>query len=162
MARQKKSAKSKTSNGVRRTPSPLRSTSGAGFAFEDLISAWLQVKMLTGEQVPAIGGTGTRLQAQVSALGWRIDDLLITTQGNAGTFGRLAVSVKGNLQVSTSGLPEDFVKLAWEQWRAPQGPMIRSDDGLAHCQACRRWRRRAAPPADRRRAPAPHRISGNG
>ena len=121
----------KTSGGKKPTPATLRSTSGAGFEFEDLIGAWLLVKMLTGEQTPAIGGTGTQLQAQVSTLGWRIDDLLLTTQGNAGTFGRLAISAKGNLQVSASGLPADFVKRAWEQWRDAQSPMNKSQDGLA-------------------------------
>ena len=61
--------------------------SGAGFDFEDLISAWLMVKILTGEQAPAIGGTGTKLQAQVDSLGWHIDDLLLTTQDDAGLSG---------------------------------------------------------------------------
>jgi hypothetical protein len=55
----------------------LRSTSGAGFHFEDLIAAWQLVKALSGEQTPGVGGIGTQLQAQVSALGWRIDDLLL-------------------------------------------------------------------------------------
>jgi hypothetical protein len=116
---------------MRRAPATLRSTSGAGFEFEDLIGAWLLVKMLLGEQAPAIGGAGTQLQAQVSTLGWRIDDLLLTTDGNADTAGRLAISVKGNLQVNASGLPADFVICAWEQWRDPQSPMSRSRDGLA-------------------------------
>lgn len=116
---------------MRRAPATLRSTSGAGFEFEDLIGAWLLVKMLFGEQVPAIGGAGTQLQAQVSTLGWRIDDLLLTTDGNADTAGQLAISAKGNLQVNASGLPADFVNRAWEQWRDPQSPMSRSRDGLA-------------------------------
>lgn len=116
---------------VRRAPSPLRVTSGAGFEFEDRISAWLMMKMLTGEQAPAIGGTGTQIQAQVSTLGWRIDDLLLTIHDNADSPRRLAISVKGNLQVSASGLPADFVKRAWEQWLDPQSLMSRSGDGLA-------------------------------
>jgi len=131
MARPTKSMMPKKSDGNKRTPPTLRSTSGAGFEFEDLISAWLLVKMLTGEQAPAIGGAGTQLQAQVSTLGWHIDDLLLTAQGNAGVTGRLAISAKSNLQVSASGLPADFVNCAWEQWRDPQSPMSRSDDGLA-------------------------------
>jgi hypothetical protein len=121
----------KNSARKKRAPATLRSTSGAGFEFEDLTSAWLLVKMLTGEQAPAIGGAGVQLQAQVSTLGWRIDDLLLTTRHDAGARGQLAISVKGNLQVSASGLPADFVKRAWEQWRALQGPMSRSGDGLA-------------------------------
>lgn len=105
--------------------STLRSTSGAGFEFEDLVGAWLQIKMLTGELAPAVGGQIIRLQAQVSALGWLIDDLLLTASG------RLAISVKGNPQVTSAGLPSDFVKRAWDQWRAVDGPMVRGADALA-------------------------------
>jgi hypothetical protein len=63
----------------------LRSTSGAGFDFEDLVSAWLMVKMLAGEPTPCTGGDGSRLQAQVSAAGWQIDDLLVTSQHAVGS-----------------------------------------------------------------------------
>ena len=55
--------------GPRRAPATLRSTSGAGFQFEDLIAAWQLVKALSGEQAPGVGGVGTQLQAQVSTLG---------------------------------------------------------------------------------------------
>jgi ABC-type oligopeptide transport system ATPase subunit len=112
-----------------RAPATLRSTSGAGFQFEDLIAAWQLVKALSGEQAPGIGGVGTQLQAQVSTLGWRIDDLLLTSDAN-GSPRRLAISAKGNQQVSASGLPSDFVARAWEQWRDPQGPFNHAADGL--------------------------------
>jgi hypothetical protein len=104
--------------------------SGAGFEFEDLISAWQLVKALSGEQGPGIGRVVTQVQAQVSALGWHIDDLLLTAQA-AGAPRRLAISAKGNLQVSAAGLPADFVMRAWEQWRDLQGPFSRAADGLA-------------------------------
>ena len=126
-----KKKRSKPNTRARRTAATLRSLSGAGFEFEDLISAWLQVKMLAGEAIPAIGGNGFQLQAQVSTLGWRIDDLLITAQINTTCMGRLAISAKGNLQVSATALPADFVVRAWEQWRDPQSPMNRENDGLA-------------------------------
>ena len=113
----------------RRALATLRSTSGAGFQFEDLIAAWQLVKALSGEQAPAVGGVGTQLQAQVSTLGWRIDDLLLTSEAN-GSPRRLAISAKGNQQVSASGLPSDFVARAWEQWRDPQGPFNHAADGL--------------------------------
>lgn len=121
----------KRSGGIKQTAATLRSTSGAGFEFEDLISAWLLVKMLTGQQAPAVGGAGIQLQAQVSSLGWHIDDLLLTSQGAGTAVQRLAISAKGNLQVSASGLPSDFVSRAWEQWRDPKTPMGRSGDHLA-------------------------------
>lgn len=106
----------------------LRSMSGAGFEFEDLISAWQLVKALSGEPAPGIGVV-TQVQAQVSTLGWRVDDLLLTAQ--AAGAQRLAISAKGNLQVTAAGLPADFVTCAWEQWRDQQGPFDRATDGLA-------------------------------
>lgn len=72
------------------------------------------MKALSGEQVPGVGGVGTQLQAQVSTIGWRIDDLLLTGEAN-GPPRRLAMSAKGNQQVSASGLPSDFVTRAWER-----------------------------------------------
>ena len=132
MARSKNTSKPKGPRGGRakRAPATLRSTSGAGFDFEDLISSWQLVKALSGEPAPGIGGVVTQVQAQVSTLGWRIDDLLLTAQAT-GVPRRLAVSAKGNLQVSAAGLPADFVTRAWDQWRDSQGPFSRVADGLA-------------------------------
>ena len=80
--------------------------------------------------MPGVGGVAAQLQAQVSTLGWRVDDLLLTSEAKGGPR-RLAISAKGNQQVSASGLPSDFVTLAWEQWRDQQGPFNRAADGLA-------------------------------
>ena len=131
MAPSKNTSKPKAprGGGGKRAPATLRSTSGAGFEFEDLISAWQLVKTLSGEQAPGIGGV-TQVQAQVSTLGWRIDDLLLTAQATT-TPRRLAISAKGNLQVTEVGLPADFVTRAWEQWRDQQGPFNRANDELA-------------------------------
>lgn len=122
--------KASRSNNAKHAPAALRSTSGAGFDFEDLISAWQLMKSLSGEQAPGIGGTITQVQAQVFTLGWHIDDLLLTSQ-SAGKKRQLAISAKGNFQVTAAGLPADFVKRAWQQWRNPQGPFDRATDGLA-------------------------------
>lgn len=132
MAPSKNTSKPKAPRGssAKRAAATLRSTSGAGFEFEDLISAWQLVKALSGEQAPGIGGVVTQVQAQVSTLGWRIDDLLLTAQATTAPR-RLAISAKSNLQVTAAGLPADFVTRAWEQWRDPQGPFNRAADGLA-------------------------------
>ena len=116
MATSKNTSKPKAPRGgsAKRAPATLRSTSGAGFEFEDLISAWQLVKALSGEQAPGIGGVVAQAQAQGSTLGWRIDDLLLTAQATT-ALRRLAISVKGNLQVTAAGLPADFVTRAWEQ-----------------------------------------------
>lgn len=132
MASPKKPSKRTVPRGssAKRAPATLRSTSGAGFEFEDLISAWQMVKALSGERAPGIESVVTQVQAQVSTLLWRIDDLLLTAQA-AGKQRRLAISAKGNLQVSAAGFPADFVTRAWEQWRDSQGPFNRATDGLA-------------------------------
>ncbi|TXT40388.1 MAG: hypothetical protein FD135_1330 [Comamonadaceae bacterium] len=131
MAALKNISKPKAPHGssAKSAPATLRSTSGAGFDFEDLINAWQLVKALSGEQAPGIG-VATQVQAQVSTLGWRIDDLLLTAQATTAQR-RLAISAKGNLQVTAAGLPADFVTRSWEQWRDQQGPFNRSTDGLA-------------------------------
>ncbi len=116
---------------------PLRATSGAGFDFEDRVSAWLLVKMLLGEPVPAIGGRGTAIQAQVNALGWKIDDLLVTSVQNDGAVQKLAMSCKGNVQVSGTALPSSFVQAAWAQWNHPDLPLSTSHDHLALVTAAR-------------------------
>lgn len=132
MAPSKNTSKPKAPRGgsAKRVFATLRSTNGAGFEFEDLICAWQLVKALSGEQAPGIGGVITQVQAQVSSLGWRIDDLLLTVQATTAPR-RLAISAKGNFQVTATGLPADFVTCAWEQWRDPQGPFNRTADGMA-------------------------------
>jgi hypothetical protein len=87
--------------------------------------------MLSGEALPGIGAGGTQLQSQVGALGWYIDDLLVTAVQEPKPR-RIAVSCKSNQQVSAAGLPADFVMRAWQQWEeAENGPMDRLSDHLA-------------------------------
>lgn len=66
MAASKNTSKPNAPRGgsAKRAAATLRSTSGAGFEFEDLISAWQLVKALSGEQVPGTGGVVTQVQAQ--------------------------------------------------------------------------------------------------
>jgi hypothetical protein len=129
-SKNKSKPKATCSGSAERASATLRSTSGAGFEFEDLISACQLVKALSGEQAPGIGGVVIQVQAQVSTLGWCIDDLLLTAQTTAAPR-RLAISAKGNFQVTSAGLPADFVTRAWEQWRDPQGLFNRAADGMA-------------------------------
>lgn len=93
-----------------------RSTGGPGYQFEDYVSAWLLVKVLVGRPLPGIGTVGDKIKFQVEPVGWRIDDLLVTGNGGAGSA-HLAISCKSNHQVTGKGLPADFVIRAWEQWR---------------------------------------------
>jgi hypothetical protein len=113
-------------------PSTTRSTAGPGFDFEDQVAAWLLLKALTGQPLPVVDGIGTRLQMQTEALGWDIDDILVTTVAD-GPVGlrHLAVSCKSNVQVTASSLPADFVARCWRQWtKADPNPLQRGKDCL--------------------------------
>ena len=108
----------------------VRSTSGAGFAFEDLVQAWLWVKSLSGEPIVGLSSAILQVQSQTGASGWEIDDLLITSAPSDSGSTRLAVSCKGNLQVSASGLPTDFAQRAWRQWLRQTGPFNAATDQM--------------------------------
>jgi hypothetical protein len=68
---------------------------------------------------------------QVEALGWAIDDILLTTTVSTDDQRRLAISCKSNVQVTASGLPADFVSRCWQQWAKPDpNPWARGKDCL--------------------------------
>ena len=122
MAKAKKeTAPKKSSNQKKRLrKATTRSTAGPGYQFEDLVAAWLMVKMLRGEVIPGISVPGNKLQMQTSALGWEIDDLLVYGEPSIdGEVARLAISCKSNVQVTAAGLPATFVSTAWKQWQKP-------------------------------------------
>ena len=82
MAKKRKTKKVK--KGKKATaPSTRRSTSGAGFAFEDQVAAWHLLNILMGQPLPGIDGNGSRLQMQTESLGWLIDDVLSPGNGRA-------------------------------------------------------------------------------
>lgn len=108
-------------------PATTRQTAGPGYNFEDLTSAWLISKMLIGQRLQGVGTEGAILQSQTKSIGWIIDDLLVSTQNGAS---HLAVSCKANFQVSSNGLPRDFVDLAWKQWKTDGGSMQNNADCL--------------------------------
>jgi hypothetical protein len=104
-------AKTRPQKSPRKKPvATTRSTAGPGYEFEDFVSAWLLVKMLTGEAMPGLNLQGTYIQSQTAALGWTIDDLLVGANN-----GYLAISCKSNVQVSANGLPDSFVQAVWMQ-----------------------------------------------
>ncbi|WP_206240177.1 hypothetical protein [Novosphingobium terrae] len=119
-----------TAGSVRKRVATTRSTAGPGFDFEDQVAAWALLWMLSGETLPALEGKGLQIQSQVGALGWAIDDLLVTTTC-AGKERSLAISCKSNMQVSRNGFPPDFAGLILKQWREQTGPFDRETDQLA-------------------------------
>jgi hypothetical protein len=112
-------------------PSTTRSTAGPGFDFEDRMAAWLLLKALTGQPLPGVEGSATRLQMQTEALGWAIDDILLTTTVAPDDQWHVAISCKSNVQVTASALPADFVTRCWRQWaKVDANPMQRGKDRL--------------------------------
>jgi hypothetical protein len=68
---------------------------------------------------------------QTEALGWAIDDILLSTAIAPDDARHLAISCKSNVQVTASGLPADFVTRCWQQWgKADPNPMQRGKDCL--------------------------------
>jgi hypothetical protein len=108
-----------------------RSTAGTGFDFEDKVAAWLLLQMLSGAPLPGIKVRGERLRWQTKAIGYELDDLLVSGQG-AGEYERsLAISCKSNRQVSRNGLPKDFVQAAWRQRQSRVPAVTRANVALA-------------------------------
>jgi len=129
--RAKKTGRKPVKN-VAARPSTTRSTAGPGFDFEDRVAAWLLLKALTGQPTPGTGGTAARLQMQVEALGWTLDDILLTSLNGRNNPLQLAISCKSNVQVTNSALPPDFVARCWQQWFKPDpDPMRREKDSFA-------------------------------
>jgi hypothetical protein len=106
-----------------KAPRTIRSTAGPGYDFEDQVASWILLRGLLDQ--PVIEGfTSTRLlQAQTAALGWLVDDLLLTDDAGR----HIAISCKDNLQVSSSGLPKDFVDRAWQHGLGPNGGIMDRD-----------------------------------
>jgi hypothetical protein len=63
----------------------------------------LLLKALHGQELPGVKGSVTRLQMQVEALGWHLDDILFTTDAGAADQRHLAISAKSNVQVRRRG-----------------------------------------------------------
>ncbi|HKS84491.1 MAG TPA: hypothetical protein VJR71_03345 [Pseudolabrys sp.] len=103
-----------------------RSTAGSGFDFEGGVAAWVLLQALAGRGLP-VEGVVQRLQMQTGSLHWDIDDLLLTTQGAR----HLAISCKGNVQVSANGLPESFATQTWRLWTKADSPFDPATDCLA-------------------------------
>lgn len=90
---------------------PVKNLGGGGFTFEDRVGAWIAAAMLAGSAPldPELGAP-LRIDFQVDADGWRLDDLLIRFVG-----ARCCASVKSNMQIEHGRASKDFVGRAWEE-----------------------------------------------
>lgn len=92
-----------------------KQTSGGGFSFENKVSAYYAVQMLTaGEAFGAGKGEITRIDFQTRAKGWHLDDILLTLQSNSKQK-RIALSIRSNVQFTKTSAPSDFIEAVWEQ-----------------------------------------------
>lgn len=96
----------------------LKSTSGAGYTFEDEVAAVFLIEMLTEKpSLVAEWGVATQLQRQAQQFAPH-DDILLTLLDDGEPF-VCAVSVKSNLLCSLAGLTPDAVRGAWQVLDAP-------------------------------------------
>lgn len=96
-------------------------TSGAGPDFEADEDAFAIVCLLAEEPYSDIElGAPVEVRFQTRALGWRLDDILVTSPGDEAGH-RCTVSVKMNEPVSRRGFPPEFVRSCWEQLLTPEG-----------------------------------------
>ena len=94
MAKKKQKRAKAVNKKKKATAATTRSTAGPGFRFEDQVAAWLLLQALTGQELPGVKGTVTRLQMQVNALGWQHDDVLFTTEAGSGDARHLAIHAR--------------------------------------------------------------------
>lgn len=103
---------------------PPKNTGGGGFGYENEVCAWFMAAMLLGE--PIFGpenGPPCRIDFQTRPDGWLLDDVLVTT-GIAARTRRFAVSIKSNVQFTSTTAPPDFVDAAWAQWLRIDSPIF--------------------------------------
>ena len=101
-----------------RRAQPTKNTGGGGFAFEDQVGAALAAFMLAGEApLDQRLGPPTRLDFQVEADGWLLDDLLIAFDTPSGRV-RCCCAIKSYDMMRLAPLMS-FVALAWRQVLRP-------------------------------------------
>lgn len=113
--------------GTPRRPAAVRSTSGSGYAYEDLVAAWFLSKALVGEPIPGLAMPARSVHFQNRPSGWLIDDLVVTGEDGA----QAAVSCKSGVRVGRDALPSEFVSDLRTQWADP-GPFDPARDRLMH------------------------------
>lgn len=91
----------------------MKVTSGAGFAFEDKVGAYLCAVLLAGEQLLGVDvGPIRRIDFQVGADGWALDDVLVTFASRRRT--RWCVSIKDSPYIRGTA-PGAFVEQVWSE-----------------------------------------------
>src|SRR5262249_19318421 len=104
-----------------RKPASVKSTGGAGFDFADKVGGQFLIEMLRGG-APLGAGAGqvVGLHFETRESGWLLDDQLLVLR-NAEHETQCAISVKSDTRLTVSGLDDEFVSDAWEQWDGVEG-----------------------------------------
>jgi hypothetical protein len=106
-------AKPKKKKAKKASRPSLKSTSGAGFAFEDKVAAHLLCEMLAAQ--PSLGGGFSiieRLERQAGD--WEpFGDLLLTGRNASGKPSKCGGSVKSNRQINSNGCDNALCERAW-------------------------------------------------
>jgi hypothetical protein len=93
------------------TAHPVKNESGGGFAFEDRAGGLIAAAMLAGRApLETDLGSPSRIDFQVGANGWRLDDILVTF-----STVRWCASIKSFSQIKAGTASTDFVTRAWEE-----------------------------------------------
>lgn len=108
---------------------PLKSTSGAGYTYEDKVAAALLCEMLVGQQ--SLGGRwGVTQKLERQASDWEpFGDILLTIPNNSGKLIKCGCSVKSNKQVNSNGCTTDLCAGLWAS--REKHIFTRGEDGLA-------------------------------
>jgi hypothetical protein len=95
---------------------PVQATGGGGFRYENAVAARFLLDLLGGTNALGVDfGRITRVDWQARDVGWYADDLVLSCKPASGDR-TAALSIKSSQQVTRTGFPEDFVKIAWAQW----------------------------------------------
>lgn len=91
--------------------SSINQTGGIGYRYEDHVGAYLLAAALLGVGPRSGVEPAERLDFQMKAAGWALDDLLYTGRGGS----RLALSIRSSPQFTRGGAMADFVHRAWSE-----------------------------------------------
>ena len=92
---------------------PTKVTGGGGFEFEDKVAAFFMAHLLCGRSpLDPNFGLIKRIDFQVRANGWLLDDLLLSLKLGSEER-KCAFSIKSSPQFSKTSAPSEFVRDAW-------------------------------------------------
>ncbi|MCR5382287.1 MAG: hypothetical protein K6G44_14980, partial [Lentisphaeria bacterium] len=110
---------------------PISQTGGRGYDFEDSVATYYLLAMIAGKELwgPEYGYI-TKIDWQTNADGWLFDDLLLTLEDHIGVSHRVAISIKSNSQLTSSGFPREITEIIWRQFLDGAPPFDASCDLL--------------------------------